>query len=58
MRKGEAPYRELGLDAPTLDRAALVRAFVEYPILIERPIIIANGRAIVARPPERALEVL
>ena len=58
MRKGEAPYRELGLDAPSLDRAALVRALAEYPILIERPIVIANGRAVVARPPERALEVL
>ncbi len=58
MRKGEAPYRELGLDAPTLDRAALVRALVEHPILIERPIIIAHGRAVVGRPPERALEVL
>jgi arsenate reductase len=58
MRKGEAPYRELGLDAPGLDRAALVRALAEHPILIERPIVIANGRAVVARPPERALEVL
>jgi len=58
MRKGEAPYRELGLDAPGLDRAALVRALAEHPILIERPVVIANGRAVVARPPERAIEVL
>jgi arsenate reductase len=58
MRKGEAPYRELGLDAPALERGALVRALAEHPILIERPIVISNGRAVVARPPERALEVL
>jgi arsenate reductase len=58
MRKGEAQYRELGLDDPTLDRATLIRAMVEHPILIERPIAIANGRAVVGRPPERVLDVL
>ena len=46
MRKGEAPYRELGLDAPSLDRAALVRALAEHPILIERPIVIATENSI------------
>lgn len=58
MRKGEAPYRELGLDDPSLDRATLIRALVDHPILIERPIVIANGRAVVGRPPERVLDVL
>lgn len=58
MRKGEAPYQELGLSDPNLAREALVRALSENPILIERPIVIANGRAVVARPPERALDVL
>jgi arsenate reductase len=58
LRKGEAPYRELGLDDASLDRAALIRAMVEHPILIERPVVIANGRAVVGRPPERVLEVL
>lgn len=58
MRKGEAPYRELGLDDPSLDRATLIRAMVEHPILIERPIVIVTGRAVVGRPPERVLDVL
>jgi arsenate reductase len=58
MRKGEAPYGELGLQAQGLDRAALVRVLAEHPILIERPIVISRGRAVVARPPERAIEVL
>jgi len=58
MRKSEPPYRELGLDNASLDRATLIRAMVEHPILIERPIVIANGRAVVGRPPERVVEVL
>jgi len=58
MRKGEDPYRALGLDEASLDRAALIRAMAEHPVLIERPIVIANGRAVVGRPPERVLELL
>jgi len=58
MRKSEAPYRELGLDDTSLDRATLIRAMVEHPILIERPIVIANDHAIVGRPPERVLDLL
>lgn len=58
VRKGEGAYRELGLEEPSLTREALIRALVEHPVLIERPIVIANGRAVVARPPEKALDVL
>jgi len=58
MRTGEAIYREAGLDDPALDRRALLEAMVRNPILIERPIVIKNGRAVIARPPERALEIL
>ena len=57
MREGEAVFRELGLRDVT-EREALLGALVENPILVERPIVLANGRAVVARPPERALEVL
>jgi arsenate reductase (glutaredoxin) len=56
MRKGEPEYRELGLaDA---DHDALFDAMVAHPILIERPIVIKGDRAVVARPPERLLELL
>lgn len=58
MRKGEAEYRELGLADPDLDDAALVAAMVEHPRLIERPIVLANGKAAVGRPPESVLEIL
>jgi arsenate reductase len=58
MRKKEAAYAELGLDAPGLDRAALVAAMVENPILIERPIVVAGNRVALGRPPAAVLEIL
>ena len=58
LRKGEGAYREAGLDDPELDRAALIAAMVEHPVLIERPIVLANGRAAIGRPPEQVLNIL
>jgi len=58
MRKTEAVYREAGLDDPDLDRDALIAAMVANPILIERPIVLANGKAAIGRPPENVLSIL
>ena len=58
IRTGEADYLELGLDDPALDDAALIAAMVEHPKLIERPIVVANGRAAIGRPPEAVLAIL
>ena len=58
MRKTEAAYRELGLDDPSLDRAALIAAMARNPVLIERPIVVAGRRMALGRPPEAVLEIL
>jgi arsenate reductase len=58
MRKKEAEYKAGGLDDASLDRQALITAMVNNPILIERPIVIANGKAAVGRPPETVLAIL
>lgn len=58
MRRKEAPYKDLGLDDPGLDRAALIAAMVANPILIERPIVVTGGKAALGRPPEAVLEIL
>ena len=58
MRRKESVYRDLALDDESLDRHSLLQAMVEHPILIERPIAIANGRASLGRPPENVLDVL
>lgn len=58
MRRGEAPYAKLNLADESLDRAALIQAMVENPILIERPIVVKDGKVALGRPPEAVLEIL
>lgn len=58
MRKGEEAYSEQGLDDPELTLDALLNAIVQHPILLQRPIVAANGKAIIARPPENVLTFL
>lgn len=55
MRTGESVYKEH--DLAGADRDGLLDAMAEYPILIERPIVIRGDRAVIARPPEK-LEAL
>ena len=56
VRTKEPVYAELELQAA--DRDQLLDAMVANPILIQRPIVIHGDRAVVARPPERLLELL
>ncbi len=58
MRRKEAPFKELGLADPGLSEEDLIRAMVENPILIERPIVVAGNRAALGRPPEAVLDIL
>lgn len=56
MRTGDDLYRELALADATPEQ--LIDAMVDHPALIERPIVIRGDRAVIARPPERLLELL
>jgi arsenate reductase len=58
MRKHEKEYTEAGLDNPEFSREQLINAMIECPRLIERPIVIKNGKAAIGRPPERILDIL
>lgn len=58
MRTKEAEYKEQGLDDPALTRDQLIDAMLATPKLIERPIVIKDGRAAIGRPPEKVLEIL
>lgn len=58
MRRAEPVYRQLALDNPALTRAQIIEAMHAHPILIERPVVFANGQARIGRPPEAVLEIL
>lgn len=58
MRQKEPEYQDSKLDDPSLSREQLIAAMHAHPILIERPIVLANGKAAIGRPPEKVLEIL
>ncbi|QYJ99967.1 arsenate reductase (glutaredoxin) [Shewanella psychrotolerans] len=57
MRTKEDEYKQQGL-ADILDDEALIQAMVDTPKLIERPIVLANNKAAIGRPPENVLTIL
>ena len=57
LRKGEAQAKELGLTADT-PPGDIIKYIVQYPALLQRPIVEAGNRAILARPAEKALEII
>lgn len=57
MRKKEALYKELGLDADDIADDKLIKAMADNPILIERPVVFFRARAALGRPPENVLDL-
>jgi len=58
IRTGEDEWKNTGLDIKTASDDDLINAIIQHPILLQRPIVIANGKAVIARPPEKVLEIL
>tara|TARA_R110002072_G_scaffold88318_4_gene198733 strand:- start:2979 stop:3386 length:408 start_codon:yes stop_codon:yes gene_type:complete len=58
MRKKEEPYKALNLGDDSMDRDALIDAMLENPILMERPVVVKDGKYALGRPPENVLEIL
>ena len=56
LRRKEAG--EAGLNDPAMDDDALIEAMVANPIVIERPIVVNNGKAALGRPPESVVVIL
>ena len=57
VRKGEHIYRSRYAGKALTD-AEWIEALVRDPVLIERPIVVAGGRAAIGRPPESVLALL
>lgn len=57
MRTKEAIYKELGLKEVE-DEEKLIEAMAENPKLIERPVVIKDGKAAIGRPIENIIELL
>ena len=55
VRRTEPLYEELGLRDAADDE--LVEALVRHPVLLQRPIVVSGGRAVIGRPPERVLDL-
>ena len=58
LRTREPSVSELGLDDPAVSDEELIARMLANPALLQRPIVVAGERAVLARPIERALELL
>jgi arsenate reductase len=58
MRRKEEEYSRENLDDPGMTRGELIKALHDHPQLIERPIVLVNGKAALGRPLENVLEIL
>jgi arsenate reductase (glutaredoxin) len=58
MRKKESTYTKHDLENPSLSDDSLIEFMIKHPILIERPIVLANEKAAIGRPPEQVLKII
>ncbi len=58
LRKNEKIYKEISKNKNIFDKEELINLMIEYPNLIQRPIVEVNGHLIIARPPEKILDIL
>ena len=52
LRSNESILKEQNIDATTLSEQEVITLIAKHPVLLQRPIVVQAGRAIIARPPE------
>ncbi len=57
LRRAEPEFKVLGITADSPD-SEVIAAMVKFPSIIQRPIIEVGNKAVLARPIEKALEIL
>ncbi|MCH7743365.1 MAG: arsenate reductase (glutaredoxin) [Proteobacteria bacterium] len=58
LRTSEPEYKEMRLDDTDLSDADIIKAMVDAPILMQRPIVVCGDRASLGRPPEQVLDII
>ncbi len=58
MRKNEVEYKENRLGDDSLSDEQLIEMMHKFPKVIERPIVLSNGKAAIGRPPESVLDII
>jgi arsenate reductase len=58
LRKNENDYKENNLDNPNLTNEELIELILNFPKLMERPIVVKGEQAVIGRPPENVLELI
>jgi len=58
VRPQEQDWIRLNIDLNESSKQEIIQAIIAYPKIMQRPIIIYNGQAIIARPPEKVLELI
>ncbi len=58
LRKSEPVFRELGLGKDEFTEDEIISLMIEYPDLIQRPIVERGDRAVLGRPTEKVKELL
>ena len=58
MRKNEEAYKQANMSDPSLSSEQLIQLMVANPKVIERPIVIGKGKAVIGRPPENVLNII
>lgn len=57
LRRGEPEFKELDLGNPAKSQQEILAAMVKHPRLLERPIVVKDGKAALGRPPEAVLKL-
>ena len=58
IRKNESDFKENNTDVDLSNENQLFRLMNQFPKIIERPIVVTKKGAVIARPPEKVLEIL
>ena len=58
LRTGEEEYKKNNLQNKNLSNEKLIEFLIKFPKLLQRPIVIKNNKAIIARPPENIFNLL